>query len=189
MRMPRCGKVSGANCCPSAPQPCLIHSSILTTISFVFAPRNRWNENWLVSIMFLRCLCITRRVLSIFPWTWFLAWSSPTTPEKQRIGKNELPLRAYWTTRCRMGLIVLQTLLFRKIWNGDSICKRLPPLLFGRAFPLILWTTKVVIAQMLQSQLTIQNATWFQHLWGVLIPHLVNTFGLCHHLRHCLGLC
>ena len=34
----------------------------------------------------------------------------------------------------------------------------------------------------------IQNATWFQNDWDVLIPHLVNTLGLCHPLRHCLGL-
>ena len=59
----------------------------------------------------------TREALSTFPWTWFLAWSSPTFPDtEQNLRRRELPLRG----------IVSQTLLLRKIWKGNSICRRLP---------------------------------------------------------------
>ena len=50
--------------------------------------------------------------------------------------------------------------------SGDSApCKKIP---------LVLSTQELTIAQLFQSQVTIQSATWFRYFWCVFTPFLVN---------------
>ena len=82
-----------------------------------------------------------------------------------------------WVSHDLRWSITLQEVSLRTQGEEHS-CKKMP---------LVLCPIKLVIAQVFQSQVIIQNATWFRYFWCVWTPHLVNAVGVCHHLITLLG--
>ena len=139
--------------------------------------------------------CVVRDAHSTLCWIWLLACSSPAFPniEKQSektwtsascIFDNSLSTEPIVSQTCFVSQDLRRALDLQevslRIHDEERYCKQVY---------LVLCTCKILIAQLLQGNAITQNATWLQHLLRVLITHSGQHVRLCHHLRHCLGLC
>ena len=198
MKITRWGQVSGVTWCPYSPWPCRIHSSISRTISFVFLPRDMWNTNCTLSpsIILADSQYCSKCPFPSLRWTWFLTCSSPAfTDIEPNLRRREHLLCALLTTHCQLDQLSHRPLCFARLDTGTRSARGCPPHSLWRAFlqanssGLEYPETHAWLLNWSKVTRSLRIKTWFQNHWRVFIPHLINTFGFCHHLSHRLEHC
>ena len=173
--------------CQSSPLPCSVHSSILSIISFVLLPRKIWNMKW----NFLRQFSVR------LPCSTWDVFSHLAELDSWHVHRLHTLTKKIWED-VSFGVVHFWhflscgPLVSRALCSSDlKRCTR-----SGRSCPLhSLWkaffqgclsswvSVELMITQLIHGHEITQNAIWLCNLWRVLIPHLINTLGLCHHLR------
>ena len=180
MNWTRWSQASGAKCCPSSPWPCPIHPSIWN-MHGIFSPSKSPG----------RCVVLLEIISPSFGELDFWLVHRSFSNTKNIIWDNV----NFCIVHCRQFSVTKTTCLTNplssqineqevalRLLDEEHPCKKIP---------LVLSPLKLIFPQLLQSQVYIQSATWFQHFWCVEAQwlHFTSTFSVCViHLRHRLGL-